>query len=69
MQYRAHRPTEPESVLPTYLERARRVFDSAPETVARVGPLPDWDASPEFERLRWFVVPTEVLDDLRALRV
>lgn len=68
MQYRAHRPTEPESVLPSYLDKAREVFDGAPGMAEGLAPPPEWDASPEFEQLRWFVMPAEVLDDLRALR-
>jgi hypothetical protein len=68
LQYRAYRPTEPESVLPAYLDKAREVFDRAPELVAEAGAAPEVDRSPEFEELRWFVLPTEVVDDLRALR-
>jgi len=67
MQYRAYRPTEPESVLPSYLDKARRAFDDAPGLVAAAGPVPRLDVSPEFESLRWFVMPAEVVDDLQAL--
>jgi selenocysteine lyase/cysteine desulfurase/CRP-like cAMP-binding protein len=68
MQYRAYRPTEPESVLPSYLEKARRTFERAPELAAAAEAVQALDVSAEFERLRWFVMPAEVIDDLRALR-
>ena len=61
----ADRATAPESVLPGYLEEARRL-------VAEVEARPPADArppvrlSPDFERLRWFPLPDEVLPALES---
>ena len=69
MHYRAHRPTEPESVLPSYLDKARRIFADAADLAAAAGPIPEIQVAPEFERLRWFVLPNEVETDLGAMRI
>ena len=55
LQYRAHHATEPEWILPSYLEEARRLFAEAPHAArpcARLGA--------EAEHLRWFHLPGEL---------
>jgi hypothetical protein len=63
-----HRPraTEPESVLPRYLEDASRIVSAlelSPPASADVPAL-----SPSFEEIRWFPLPNEALAELRARR-
>ena len=64
LTFRRRHATEPEAVLPGYLDEAR-------EIVARVEAAPPADAGddpaldPEVEALRWFPLPGEALRDLR----
>jgi selenocysteine lyase/cysteine desulfurase len=65
LQYRARRATEPESALSGYLEEARALLGGAAERLA--DPLPDDPPLPEgFEALRWFPLPREAAEALRA---
>jgi selenocysteine lyase/cysteine desulfurase len=57
MRYRAHRHREPESRLPAYLAEARRLLAAPPPAPAAAPPL---DVGPDFEALRWFLLPDEV---------
>ena len=56
---------QPESALWRNLEEASRIIRATeatpPGEIDEVGPM-----SAEFERIRWFPLPGEVLDDLRA---
>jgi selenocysteine lyase/cysteine desulfurase len=68
MEYRSRHATEPESALAGYLEEARRILD---EAVAgyRAGGEPaddDPDLTDDFEHLRWFPLPGEILAELRG---
>lgn len=62
MQYPSHRPTEPETALPGYLEAARDLCARARDLVADAPP--EVRTSPAFEALRWFPYPHEVHDRL-----
>ena len=53
--YRVRHATEPESVLPGYLEEARRILTAPPIDLDPRDPIPP----PGFELLRWFVLPSE----------
>jgi selenocysteine lyase/cysteine desulfurase len=61
LEYRSRHATEPESALPDYLERARRILTSAKPGRRRIED-PEFDA--EFEALRWFPLPGEVQREL-----
>jgi selenocysteine lyase/cysteine desulfurase len=68
LQYRSRHATEPEWVLEGYLEDARRIFDEAAAGAAqaKVESVP---FSPDFEHLRWFLLPEEALAELRGTEV
>jgi hypothetical protein len=55
----------PESVLPGQLLRARQIIAAAQQRPPG-GPLDDPELSDEFERIRWFPLPNEGLERLRA---
>ncbi len=57
LTYRTRHATEPEWVLPTYIDEARRILEEAPREPGggRVPPV-----SADFEHLRWFPLPSEV---------
>lgn len=63
MQYRARHVTEPEWALDDYLEAAKEVFDAAPERLRDLQ-LSRPELSDDFEHLRWFPLPDEVLAEL-----
>ena len=65
MEYGSHHITQPESVLGSYLDEATRIVE---EAVAEAGKLniQDPELPNDFERLRWFPLPGEVLSDLRG---
>jgi hypothetical protein len=66
LEFTGGRATAPESVLPGYLEEARRLVaevEAHPPAAGR----PPKPASVEFERLRWFPLPDEVLPALGSL--
>jgi hypothetical protein len=65
LRYRSRHASEPEFVLPTYIEDAHRIVAEAvaayrPDTIDDA-PLPE-----AAERLRWFALPAEVLAELTA---
>ena len=60
MSYPARRMTAPEWILPDYLEEASRILETARSNIneaRRQAESPDLNES--FQRLRWFVLPTE----------
>ncbi len=65
MEYRSRHATEPEWALPGYLEEARRIIAAVPEEV-RTLQLEDPARTADFEELRWFPLPSEVLAELRG---
>ncbi|MBX3125674.1 MAG: aminotransferase class V-fold PLP-dependent enzyme [Polyangiaceae bacterium] len=65
LQYGTRHATEPEWVLEGYLDEARRLIDEVranPESISADAPA----LSPDFEHLRWFPLPSEVLAELRG---
>jgi len=62
LEFRSRHATEPESVLHSYLDEARRIFAEASARPAE--PAPEVPRTPAFEALRWFPLPREVLGDL-----
>lgn len=68
MEYRATRVSEPEDVLPSYLEEADRLLAEALADYAgaEVEPDPDLGAA---AHLRWFPLPGEILSELRGAPV
>jgi selenocysteine lyase/cysteine desulfurase len=65
MAYRSRHATEPEWALPGYLEEARRVIAGVADELQAVS-LEDPPRTPDFEELRWFPLPSEVLAELRG---
>lgn len=65
LEWRSRHAREPESVLPTYLDEARRVFAQASDRFATLQ-LRDPPLNPAFESLRWFPLPGEALQLLRG---
>jgi selenocysteine lyase/cysteine desulfurase len=57
MRYRAHRHREPEARLAAYLAEARELLEDPPSPPE---PDPPLDVGPDFETLRWFLLPHEV---------
>jgi selenocysteine lyase/cysteine desulfurase len=58
MTYRAHRHREPEERLPDYLEAARHLLAEPPPAPQ---PAPPLAVGRDFEALRWFLLPDEVV--------
>jgi hypothetical protein len=65
MEYRSRHSTEPEWALPAYLEDARRII-AATKDEYRTLTLEDPARTQDFEELRWFPLPGEVLAELRG---
>ena len=65
MEYRSRHATAPEWALPGYLEEARRIIAGATEEF-RTMQLEEAPRTPDFEELRWFPLPSEVLEELRG---
>ena len=64
MEYRSRHATEPEWALPGYIEDARRIIAAAADEF-RTLDLQDPPRTEDFEQLRWFPLPSEVLAELR----
>jgi hypothetical protein len=68
MAYPADRLHEPGSRLADYLAEGRRILaDPALSSLPPQAPE-DLDAGPDFEALRWFLLPAEAAAELAALR-
>jgi selenocysteine lyase/cysteine desulfurase len=65
MQYRARHATEPEDVLPTYLDDALAIVRAASRAPLET-PEPDPELPSDASALRWFPLPGEVRAELRA---
>ncbi len=66
MEYRSRRACEPEFALEGYLEEAARIFAQA-EEAARPEPARALATSAEFEHLRWFPMPEEIVGELEGV--
>jgi selenocysteine lyase/cysteine desulfurase len=65
MEYRSRYSTEPEWALPNYIEEAKKIIAATHDeyrTLTVVDPVRTRD----FEELRWFPLPSEVLEELRG---
>jgi selenocysteine lyase/cysteine desulfurase len=65
LEYRSRHSTEPEWALPSYLDDARRIIAEASDE-CRALQLVDPERTPDFEELRWFPLPSEVVAELRG---
>ncbi len=65
LEFHGPQGTEPESALGHYLEEARRIV-RAVEAAPLRGPAHDPAMTPEFDRIRWFPLPSEALAELRT---
>ncbi|HEY1816932.1 MAG TPA: aminotransferase class V-fold PLP-dependent enzyme [Kofleriaceae bacterium] len=65
LEYRSRHATEPEWALPNYIEDARRIIVAATEE-CRTLELVDPVRTTDFEELRWFPLPSEVVAELRG---
>jgi len=66
MEYRSRHATEPEEALPGYLDEARRLIEEAVAGSRTMPPLEDPPLTGDFEHLRWFALPGEVLAELQG---
>src|SRR5207253_7017733 len=66
MEYRSRYSTEPEWALPNYIEEAKKIIASTVDEF-RTLEIEEAARTPDFEELRWFPLPSEVLDELRGL--
>lgn len=57
MVYESHRHREPEDQLAAYLDEARQLLAGSP---APAPPPESYAVGPDFETLRWFILPSEV---------
>lgn len=63
--YRSHHRTEPEWILDSYLAEASRTVQEALHSYANLA-LSDPPLPPDFETLRWFPLPQEILMELQG---
>ncbi len=66
LEYRARRATEPEWVLSSYLDEAERVVERVLEDCRRRPTIEDPVLSQNFEHLRWFFLPGEILAEIQG---
>jgi selenocysteine lyase/cysteine desulfurase len=65
MEYRSRHATEPEWALPNYLEEARKIIAAIPDELRTLA-VDEPPRTPDFEELRWFPLPSDVLAELRG---
>jgi selenocysteine lyase/cysteine desulfurase len=65
LEFRSRRATEPEWALPGYVEEARRIIADAVAGYDALALEPQL-LTQDFEELRWFALPSEVLAELRG---
>jgi selenocysteine lyase/cysteine desulfurase len=65
LEYRSRHSTEPEWALPSYIDDARRIIAEATDE-CRALQLVDPERTSDFEELRWFPLPSEVVAELRG---
>ena len=66
LEYRSRHATEPEWALPGYLQDARAAIAEAIERFRTAAPLPPEPLDDDFEHLRWFPLPSEILAELQG---
>jgi selenocysteine lyase/cysteine desulfurase len=62
MTYPAHRHREPEARLDGYLDEARRILGEPPHRPSEPS-IVEGEVGPDFEELRWFLLPEDVAAD------
>jgi selenocysteine lyase/cysteine desulfurase/CRP-like cAMP-binding protein len=67
LEFEGPRATEPESALGRYLDEARRLVAEI-EAAPPAGPAHDPPLTPAFAEIRWFPLPSEALETLRAAK-
>jgi selenocysteine lyase/cysteine desulfurase len=65
MEYRSRHATEPEWALPNYLDEAAKIIAAATEEF-RTHSVDDPAVTADFEELRWFTLPSEVIAEIRG---
>jgi hypothetical protein len=65
MEYRSRHATEPEWALPGYIEEARKIIAASTEEF-RTLTIEEMPRTADFEELRWFPLPSEILAELRG---
>ena len=65
MEYRSRYSTEPEWALPNYIDEAKKIIAATADEF-RTLTIEDPVRTPDFEELRWFPLPSEVLEELRG---
>lgn len=65
LSYRSRHASEPEWVLPSYCEEARRILEASAKDLSFEAPR-DPSTSADFEHLRWFAMPGEVFRALEG---
>jgi selenocysteine lyase/cysteine desulfurase len=65
MEYRSRYSTEPEWALPNYIEEAKKIIAATTEEF-RTLEIEEAARTSDFEELRWFPLPSEVLQELRG---
>jgi hypothetical protein len=65
MEYRSRHSTEPEWALPGYIEDATKIVAATTEEF-RTLTIEEPARTSDFEELRWFPLPSEVLEELRG---
>ncbi len=66
LEYRSLSCTEPEWALQNYLADAPGIVEAALKEFQARAPSPDYKVSPDFETLRWFPLPGEMLAELQG---
>jgi selenocysteine lyase/cysteine desulfurase len=65
MEYRSRHSTEPEWALPSYIDQAKQIIAATTDEYLTLT-VEDPPRTPDFEELRWFPLPHEVLEELRG---
>jgi hypothetical protein len=65
MEYRSRHATEPEWALPGYLDEARKIIAGVADEL-RHTQIEELPRTKDFDELRWFPLPSEVLEELRG---
>jgi selenocysteine lyase/cysteine desulfurase len=68
MEYRSRHATEPEWALPGYLDEARKIIAGVTDELRNASQesIVELPRTKDFEELRWFPLPSEVLEELRG---
>ena len=65
MEYRSRHATEPEWALPGYIDEAKKIIAATSAEFASLS-IEELPRTTDFEELRWFPLPSEVLEELRG---